>query len=422
MGDVDTSFYPKAPANGFGSLTPAGVVGLAQGINNAKLQQMDIAGRQGVSDAVAGGFDENGQQTPDLVSNLAKNGGIHALPAIQQAVENARSQVALGDAKRSSISNWISPLAGMEKPTDKDVLKAIPMLTHLPGITPQDTKATMDFVLQDKNPQGIRNRLAILSNQTRGAAMVTPTQGGYDPATGQARVVPQGTANIRAAQPGGAAFEAPPGVKTAAETAGTQAGDAISAARIANLNFRSQVYPLEQAIPALERLGKTGTGPGTEEFNNLKSFLQSAGIPGLDVNKIKDFDEAQKYLTDWVNQNGNSGTNDKLAAAFAGNPNVHISNAAAVDVAKSALALRRMKLAQQATFEKTGLPDSEFPKWASKNFNMDPRVYGFDLMKTAQRKSLLESLPAAKRDLFMLNVQDAAQDGIIKAPQANNAR
>lgn len=416
---VDTSFYPRAPQNGFNALTPAGVVGLVQGINNTKLQQMDIAGKQGVSDAVAGGFDENGDQSPGLVRQLATQGGIHALPAIQAATENARSQVSLGDAKRSSISNWISPLAGIEKPTPKDVLGAIPSLTKLPGITPQDTKATMDFILQDKNPQGIRNRLAILSNQARGAGMVSPVVAGYDPATGQPRVAPQATANIRAAQPGGAAFEPPPGVKGAAEATGVGSGAELNSARVHGLNYTQQVFPLEQAIPALEKLGKTGTGPGTEEFNHFKSFLQSAGIPGLDVEKIKNFDEAKKYLTDFVNQNGNSGTNDKLAAAFAGNPSVSVSNAAAVDVAKSALALRRMKQAQLIAFEKSGLPESDFTKFASKwNVASDPRTYGFDLMLPTQRKALIESLPKGKRETFMMDVQDAAQQGIIKPPQA----
>lgn len=424
MADL-SSLYPQppqpvaAPQNGFSSMTPAGIVGLVQGLNNVKLQNMDIAGKQGVSDAVAGGFDENGQQTPDLVRKLATQGGIHALPAIQAAVENAKSQVALGDAKRSSISNWISPLAGIESPTSKDVLNAIPTLTKLPGITAQDTKATMDFILQDKSPQGIRNRLAILSNQARGAGTVSPTVGGYVPSTGQPVVVPQGTANIRAAQGGGATFEPPPGVRGAAEATGVGSGAELNSARVHGLNYRQQVFPLEQAIPALEKLGKTGTGPGTEEFNHLKSFLQSAGIPGLDVEKIKNFDEAKKYLTDFVNQNGNSGTNDKLAAAFAGNPSVGVSNAAAVDVAKAALSLRRMKQAQLVAFEKSGLPESDYTKFASKwNVSADPRAFGFDLMSPAQRKSLIEGLPKGKRENFMMDVQDAAQQGIIHAPQA----
>jgi hypothetical protein len=214
-----------------------------------------------------------------------------------------------------------------------------------------------------------------------------------------------------------------PGVSEAQVQTGAGSGQALNESRQRALNYRQEVFPLEAAIPALEKLGKTGTGPGTEQFNQVKSFLQSAGIPGLDVDKIKNFDEAKKYLTDFVNQNGNTGTNDKLAASFAGNPNVGISNAAAVDVAKSALSLRRMKQAQLVEFEKSGLPDSDYTKWASQwNVGHDPRAYGFDLMSVDQRKKVLASLPEGKngapgpRDLFKLQVKAAHDAGIIKPP------
>ena len=120
--------------------------------------------------------------------------------------------------------------------------------------------------------------------------------------------------------------------------------------------YQRDIFPLKEAIPALERLGTKGTGPGTETINNIKSFVLS-NVPGVkesDFNgTVGDYDKAKKYLTDFVNQTGSTGTNDKLAAAFAGNPSVHISNAAAQDVAKSALALRRMQQAQIIEFEKT---------------------------------------------------------------------
>lgn len=225
-----------------------------------------------------------------------------------------------------------------------------------------------------------------------------------------------------AALPSGRVMAAPPpGEAEAKRAAGEGAGGALVSARQRGMNYQQEVYPLEQAIPALEKLGTRGTGPGTESVNNLKSFVLS-NIPGADFQGLKDevatYDKAKKYLVDFVNQNGSAGTNDKLAASFAGNPSVNISNAAAVDVAKSALALRRMKQAMLAAFEQSGLPESEFGKFASKwNVTADPRAYGFDMMTPAQRKSVIESLPKGKRELFMLNVQDAAEQGLIKGPK-----
>lgn len=212
-----------------------------------------------------------------------------------------------------------------------------------------------------------------------------------------------------------------PGTPEAMQVAGGESGKALADSRNRSLNYQQEVNPLEQAIPALEKLGTKGTGPGTESINHLKSFVLS-NVPGADFKGLKDdvatYDKAKKYLTDFVNQNGNSGTNDKLAAAFAGNPSVNISNAAAVDVAKTALALRRFKQAQLIAFEKSGKPDVEYSKEAGKFAREhDPRAYGFDMMSPSERKKVIESLPKGKREMFMLDVQSAMQDGILKPPQ-----
>jgi hypothetical protein len=208
--------------------------------------------------------------------------------------------------------------------------------------------------------------------------------------------------------------EAAPGQAAAAEKTGIASGEMLATERARAANYRREVYPLEQAIPALERLGKTGTGPGTEQVNQIKSFLQSAGVPGVDVKKIKDYDEAHKYLTDWVTANGDSSTNDKLAAAFSSNASTKISNAAAVDVAKAALSLRKMKQAQLEEFQATGLPDDKYGKWASEwNRKQDPRVYGWDYMNDTQRKNMLTSVTGAKRDLMIMQLHQAAENGII---------
>lgn len=216
------------------------------------------------------------------------------------------------------------------------------------------------------------------------------------------------------AAPAGIMAAPAPGEAAAKEKAGGAGGAMLADERVRASNYRREVYPLEQAIPALERLGKTGTGPGTEEVNKIKSFLQSVGVPGIDVNKIKDFDEAHKYLTDWVTANGDSSTNDKLAAAFASNASTKISNAAAVDVAKAALSLRRMKQAQLEEFEATGLPESQYGKWAAKwNREQDPRVYGWDYMNDSQKKAFLQSVTGPKRDLIIMQLHRAADGGFV---------
>lgn len=234
-------------------------------------------------------------------------------------------------------------------------------------------------------------------------------QGAVPGAASASPAAPKNNARLPAA--------APMGEASAAEAAAGQSGTLLASDRANAADFGRQVYPLEQAIPKLEALGKTGTGPGSEEFNQFKSFLQTAGLPGLDTDKIKNFDQAKKYLTDWVMANGSAGTNDKLAASFASNASVNISNAAAVEVAKAALALRRMKQAQVAAFESSGLPERDYARWSAEwNRKQDPRVFGFDLMTAPQRAKVIGSIPPGKREEFMFAVQEAQKYGLLRAP------
>jgi hypothetical protein len=198
--------------------------------------------------------------------------------------------------------------------------------------------------------------------------------------------------------PRGPATSLPPGQAEAEQASGLGSGEQLAKARTAATGYQRDIFPLMQAIPALEKLGTKGTGPGTETINNIKSFILS-NVPGVTeksfegLSDVASFDKVHKYLTDFVNQTGNSGTNDKLAAAFAGNPSTRISNAAAVDVAKSALALRNMQQAQLLEFEKQKLPANQFSKWVAKRTNeLDPRAFGVHLMTADARKKLKERL------------------------------
>lgn len=225
-----------------------------------------------------------------------------------------------------------------------------------------------------------------------------------------------------------AAFPAPsgprtgfaPGVVEAENEAGGKSGQHLANERAASAAYQRDVFPLQQAIPALEKLGAKGTGPGTETINHLKSFILS-NVPGITEKdpafaSVPTFDKARKYLTDFVNQTGNSGTNDKLAAAFAGNPSVNISNAAAVDVAKAAYALRNVRQAQYLEFEQSGQPASNFSKWvAQRQHEIDPRAFGVDMMNDDAKKKLLGELNKNKREkqLFEKSLELAHRLGFI---------
>ena len=231
--------------------------------------------------------------------------------------------------------------------------------------------------------------------------------------------------------PSGPATALPPGVAEAASGVGVASGAQLASERTKAASFQRDIFPLAQAIPALEKLGTKGTGPGTETINKLKSFALS-NIPGVKESdfgfgSVKDFDKLNKYFTDFVNQNGNTGTNDKLAAAFAGNPSVGISNAAAVDVAKSALALRRMQQSRYLAFEDSGLPADQASKFFANGQiklpdkttiavgQLDPRAFGVDNMSDKAKKVLLDELNKNPREkeLFDKSLQLAKTHGYL---------
>lgn len=384
MGDVASPAYPAPPQQSNALMAdPAKAIQLLSGIQDYRIrnQQAEALGQQPGA-ALAG-----------------------------QNISNATSQMEQNEKASQIAAHYFGSLPDNAKPEDIYKMKAAIRAVH-PNISGQTINTVADVALRD--PQGLRNGLATLRLMgTSAADQLSRVTGPPTVSGAQTSVTQSQAARAPIMQTNLSPKE------TAAQTAvGGGAGSAVNEARIHGLNYTQNVFPLEQAIPALESLGKTGTGPGTETLNHVKSFLQSAGVPGFDADKIKNFDEAKKYLTDFINQNGNTQSVEHLRSAFGGSPSVNISNAAATEVAKAALALRRMKQAQIVAFDKSGKPDEEFPKEAGKWMREhDSRVFGFDLMSPDQRKKVLEGLPESKRTQFMMDVQDAVANGVIKTPR-----
>lgn len=209
-----------------------------------------------------------------------------------------------------------------------------------------------------------------------------------------------------------------PGAVEAQTAVGGESGKQYAADLGEAASYQQRVNPLQKAIPLLEALGTQGTGPGTEQINQMRSFLTSMGLP-INPDSTKMFDEAKKYLVQDATANGDTGTNDKLAATFSGNPSTEISNAAAVDVAKTALALRRMKNAQVLAFQQSGLaPEKYSAAIAQFNAAQDPRAFGLDLMRPEQRTALIQSLKGEERTKFAASLRNAVSLGLVTPPGA----
>jgi hypothetical protein len=149
--------------------------------------------------------------------------------------------------------------------------------------------------------------------------------------------------------------------------------------------------------------------------NTISGPTLARWIPGVSPGDIQNYDEAKKYLTQATMgrlAGFGHGTDQQLATALTGNPNVNISNMAAVDVTKMAIAARRMEHAQ--TLMAAGAGPVGYSQ-ASANFaaGQDPRAYMIDLMEPDQIKKLQATLKGPERARFNTSLQAAINAGVI---------
>lgn len=440
MAEVDTSSYPKPVQQNF-----LDTVGKLQQVQSNKLtidkQKLDLVNqhyeylyreiRSLGPNASAGDYVDVAQGAlnqklidPDMFKEFVR--GIPTDPAQMPAY---RDRTISKMMNAQTASNWhygnnprMQDVGGGQQPIQdyKGAVRATgPVIpTGLPPTTPGFQQPSPQFPQGRVAPIGLQQSPGLPVAPMAGGATVgaTPvqTQSVQRPNALPVRSVPPQASRQPQVSPG----EPPPGFAQGEAAVGTASGEQLAKARQNAANFQREIFPLTQAIPALEKLGTKGTGPGTETINHIKSFILT-NIPGVTeqmLSSVKTTDEAKKYLVDFVNQTGNSGTNDKLAAAFSGNPSINISNAAAVDVAKSALALRLMQQAQQIEFEKTGLPAYRYSKWAAeKNNQLDPRAFGVNYMSPEAKTKLKEDLKKNPKEAaqFEKSIQIAHDAGYI---------
>lgn len=244
-----------------------------------------------------------------------------------------------------------------------------------------------------------------------------PGQPGHMASVAQSDLVnPDGTPKT----PGQALQTAPAlGEEPAASTAGAGSANMLTSLRSDVAGSAARTYQLGQALHGLET---SNTGPGTQETNNIRSFLlaqapgllKAAGLDQKAIEETKSYDEANKYLTAYVTgQAGAMGSDTKLATALSGNASTHISNLAAKDVVRAAIGLERVKQAQVQAFDNSGLSPDQFGAFTSKwNTTTDPRAYIVDMMPAAQRKAMIDKMNPTEKALFFNSLRAGVSAGI----------
>lgn len=432
MAEINSDIYKSLGQNNQ-AMSPLQVLQLLGQVNQNKLFNQTYDSRQKIGQAYQNNVDQNGKiNNSGLMRDIAGSGFL-APEAAGQAINNSTAQFGLDTNKLQFAQKTLGALASKPDVTTSDVAGWAANSARA-GVDP----ATIHGVLTDAYKAGgdqraLRKALAGQAIMSMGTGALEGEAGPVE--DGQPTTVNKGEALMRRAGviPGqdktGMVTTNPPGYAEAASIGGAARGQANLRAG----QFGSDMFPMTQLLSNLEKLGPTGTGPGTHELNTMKSFVQSnlGWLPGADKivgdpNKIANYNEAEKYATQLAGSRASQfghGTDQAMAQSLIGSPNTHISQLAGTDLTKAVIGLRRMEQAQTLQADKENVADRNYPIWAAKwATNVDPRAYMVDLMDQDQLNRLQKTLknPTELRK-FNNSVKMAIEHGIITRPGGEHA-
>jgi hypothetical protein len=387
------SLYPQPPqaaAQGLLQGDPLKLIGALQGIQSYQLQQQQIP-------ALAK------QPGATLQGTYLSNRGTQ--------IQNDTALLQQRDAQRKIVANAFgTALTGMENPTADDVHNLTTYLSKLfPDIPARVFNETASLAL--RHPQGIRYGAGMLLNtglSPEAASARVP--GPPDAVTGAPTDRPVTAANLPSAAK--SVVGLPPGSSTSAEV---YQRDLVRAG-----NFKQDIYPLERALELAKKLGPGGMAPGSktrQDFESMVYGMMPSLVPEAMKEKIKNYAELEKYLVQNASQRAqNLGphTNEGLAAATTGSPNVHINDLAGIDLIKAQIALRKMEHAQTLQAARSGPANYTLEK-GKFSAGQDPRAYALETMEPEQIQNLTKSLKGAERDQFIDSLEAAVDSGAVKA-------
>lgn len=423
MADI-SDLYPKPPApvappqNGFGAMTPGGIVGLVSGINQAKLFQQQFDARQGVADAYRnnvlpdGSIDQSG-----LVRDLARS-GFGAGEALSQGTANEASRFELQGRQHQAAREVFGSLADKPNLTKADVYGAAAKLARQ-GVPADIIRSYLADA--PNNNAGLVRWATGLGNMAQGVGATsageqgTPTEGGapqsitHGAATYQRRGV-GGNGNI------GMPVGLPPGEPELL---------ASPSARAAKLQSTASTSPQYHAdlenLRSLSKTLDTVSGPTAEYEKKLNQLAgRFGGSVTMTPDQLKSAEEFDK-IANQISLNQSQlfhGSDASLHTVVGANPSLSMSkigregvidmlqgNQDAVDQA------RKLWIAARAN----GAPASSFDLFMERvGQELDPRVFQFNRMSRENQQKFLSAMDPADIKEFEQKYQNAIDKKWVK--------
>lgn len=414
------NLYPPPPRNALGNLGLPEIVGVARGVNALQASQAELGANRALGEALTGSVDPN-TGLPDVAkagSTFARDPRAAYGPVAIQAADAIQrhnvAQFAQAAREQTYINDAVGGLQHKPDLTKRDVIERILMIgRNVPSINRQKIADYVSALPDD--PAKLKEVAADLGNWAISSSnLAQRVTGPPNPETGAATQVPLGAVNrpVVGGVSGAVTTGLPPGSE---KSAGVMQED-LARAR----NFGQEIVPWQKALEKLQALGPGGTGPGSKGRQEFQSFLFALSPTisrwgGVDPDKLKNYAEAEKYLTQATQTRAASfgaHTDLALSTAITGSPNVHINEMASEDVAKVAIALRRMEQVQTLETAKLGGVNytSNSAKWAA---SQNPRAYALDMMPAAEIVKLNKQLKGEERVKFNASLRAAIDNGVI---------
>jgi hypothetical protein len=394
-------------------LDPVQALSLLSGAQAFQRNQLQLGADKAIGDEYRNALTPNGLDINRLVTGLKSNpAASFGLPSATTGVLQQQGHQFENLTKMNgAVMDFIGSMAADPTLTKEKLLHAVTSFSRANNI-PGNVIGPWTIGLPNDDA-GVRNSVQTLANAARGAAASAELTDVVNP-DGSVTRVPKGAQIFAGGGVPGAVPGSPPlGAGTSAEA---YQRDLLRAG-----NFKQDIFPLTRALELAKSLGPGGMAPGSkgrQEFESYVYGLMPSLVPPAMQDKIKNYAELEKYLVNNASQRAqNLGphTNEGLAAATTGSPNVHINDLAGIDLIKAQIALRRMEHAQTLQAAKAGPANytAEKAKFAA---GQDPQAYAVDLMEPEQRQKLHITIRGTARDRFNDSLAAAIDSGAIDAP------
>ncbi|WP_186169604.1 hypothetical protein [Burkholderia gladioli] len=187
----------------------------------------------------------------------------------------------------------------------------------------------------------------------------------------------------------------------------TQSAQAYTNAVTAGNNSQTNLQTLAGVRQAIE--SGANLGPGGAGLTQIQSWLVSHGMSQSDAAKVQNSEEAYKLMQQYANQMslGGTGTDSRLNAAIASNPNPAYSKNTNLALVDRLQALETQTQDTRDAFQASGLTPDKYQSWLpgfQKTHGI--AVYQFGSMTPQQQGAYLKSLSPQQRTQFATGLAD----------------